>query len=248
MTYSVKLAGIEVGRAAISVGHPRKKRPTGRVLTLRGLGETNTFISTFVQSKEEVVTQVKLAGLLPLRSVTDRKTADKVKDRWMETTYHAPLVKQLTKNRGRTLRRDRRIQGPVFDPISALFAVRSLPLRSGSRFRLLILNGNSLHEVKAKVVRRERLYTKLGPRNALRIEGAGRRVFDDGVKPIPNKRPRRLWLWLSADAARVPLRLKGDTKLGAIDAEVTSHQPARSGLQVRVARGTRPPRPARRVD
>jgi hypothetical protein len=235
MTYSVKLAGIEVGRAAISVGRPQNKKKTGRVLTLRGLGETNTFISTFVQSKEEVVTKVKLAGLLPLRSVNDRKTADRKKDRWLETTYQNPVVKQLTKKKGRELRRNRRIVGPLFDPISALYAIRSMPLVKGTRVRLLILNGNSLYEVKAKVVGRERLYTKLGPKNALRIEGAGRRVFDDGIKPVPRKPIRMLTLWLTADATRVPLRLKGDTKLGTIDAEVTSHQSARSGLRVRIA-------------
>ena len=233
MTYSVKLAGVEAARAAISVGSPTSSKGR-RLLTLRGLAETVTFISTFVKMREEVITQVDLAGLLPLHSTADRQTGKRGKDRWMRTRFGDP-IHQLIRRKGRDLNRHRRIQAPLFDPISGLFAARSMPLTRARRLRLLILNGNSLYEVTVKVGGRERIYTRLGPRDAIRLDGVGRRVHDDGHRPIPGKQARRLSLWLSDDQARVPLKLRGDTDLGSIEASITSYQPPRSRLQVQVA-------------
>jgi len=233
LTYAVSLSGVQAGRAAISVGHPKQRK--GRsVLALRGLGETVPFIQTFADMREEVNTRIDLSGVLPLSSTTNRRTGKPDEDRWMRTNFDR-LVSQRIKKQGKRIDRKRRIPGPLHDPISALFALRSLRLRTGDRLRMLVLNGNSLYEVKLKVVGRERIYTKLGPRDAIRIDGLGRRVFDDGVRPVPGKKVRSVSLWLGVGAARLPLKLRGDTKLGPIVATVTSHSPPRSGLRVRVA-------------
>ena len=233
LTYAVSLSGVQAGRAAISVGHPKQRR--GRsVLALRGLGETVPFIQTFADMREEVNTRIDLSGVLPLSSTTDRRTGKQDEDRWIRTRFDAP-VSQRIKRQGRQLERKRRIPGPLHDPISALFALRSLRLKAGDRHRLLVLNGNSLYEVKLKVVGRERIYTKLGPRDTIRIDGLGRRVFDDGQRPVPGKKVRSVSLWLGVDSARLPFKLRGDTKLGPIVATVTSHHPPRRGLRVRVA-------------
>jgi hypothetical protein len=153
----------------------------------------------------------------------------------MQTRYGA-LVHQTIRAKSREVRRRRRIAGPVLDPISALFALRSLPLRRAQELSFVVLAGNSLYRVELEVMGRERVYTKLGPRDALKLQGRGRRILDNG-RPHPRKKKvRRVTLWLSADAARIPLRLRGDTKLGPLQANLSSYTRPARGLRVRPTR------------
>jgi hypothetical protein len=242
------LAGIEAGRAAISVG-----RAQDSTLKLRGLGETRPFVSTFAHMREELLTLVNLRGLIPISSTADRKAGPE-KTRWMQTEFPplhpgapeargrelGPVVRQEIRRRGATAKRNRRIAAPLFEPLTSLFVLRSLRLRPKTKTKLWVLNGNSLYQVETRVTRRERVYTKLGPRDAIRIDGVGRRIHDNG-RPVAGKKPRRVSLWLTADSARIPIRLRGDTDLGTIEAVITSYRPPKTGLKLRL------PRPAGRL-
>jgi len=157
----------------------------------------------------------------------------------MQTDF-GPMVHQEIRRRGATAKRSRRIAAPLFDPLTSLFMLRSLRLRPKTKTILWVLNGNSLYQVDIRVAGRERVYTKLGPRDAIRVDGVGRRIHDNG-KRVPGKKPRRVSLWLTDDSARIPIRLRGDTDLGIIEAVITSYRPPKTGLQLRL------PRPAGRL-
>ena len=218
---------------AIAVGRPTSKGKR-RALRIRGYGETNPFFSTFRRMREEIITMVDLAGLTPVSTVSDRKVPKK--DRRVETTFGKPVQQQI-KRPGRRYQRRRIISGTVFDGITALFTVRSLSLRPGSRrpIRMRILAGTSLYLLELRVKGKERLYTELGPRDTVRVEGFGRRINDQG-KVIKSKAPRRLVMWLSSDRRRVPLRMLGDTRFGPVVAHLSSYRPPRAGLRVRTHR------------
>jgi len=244
MTYTVRLAGVEGGRAAISVGRP-KRRNGRRTLQLRGLGETVPFISTFSKMSEEVVTTIDLAGMTPLLSKADRKGSGKGRNRNIESLYvpSSYEVGQVIKRRGRTARRTRHIKRPLHDGISALFALRSMSWPLGARRSLLVLAGNSLYRIELRAAAKERLYTKLGARDTVRLEGIARRIFDN-MQLIKRKRPRSLAIWLTADAAQIPVKVVGQTIIGPIEASISSYAPPRRRTRVRVARAPRlPPLP-----
>ena len=228
MTYSVMVAGVEAGRAALSVGRPRTRKGV-RTLSIRGFGETNPFISTFLRVKEELITLVNLAGLLPLRASSNRESSNK--QRKLATSFGSKQVLQKIERPGRTYQRRRIIAGPRFDPISTLYALRSVRLSRGARLRLRMLSGATLYRLELRVLGEERIYTTLGPRDALRVGGVALRITDHG-EVIKGKAPRKVSLWLSADRRRIPLRLVGDTKLGVVQADISSYRPPRSGLTV----------------
>jgi Protein of unknown function (DUF3108) len=241
MTYTVRLAGVEGGRAAISVGRPKQSKGR-RTLQLRGLGETVPFISTFSKMSEEVLTTIDLAGMTPLLSKADRKASGKRKDRYIETLYVPSSFKvaQQIKRRGRVARRTRRINRPLHDGISALYALRSLRWPLGASRTFLVLAGNSLYRVELRAAAKERLYTKLGARDTVRLDGIARRIFDN-MQLIKRKRPRSLSIWLTSDAARIPVKVVGQTLIGPIEASISSYVPPRRRTRVRVARAPRLP-------
>jgi len=94
-----------------------------------------------------------------------------------------------------------------------------------------LLSGGTLYRLDLKVLGRERIYTAMGAKNALKVGGVALRITDRG-EVIKRKAPRKVSLWLSADGRRVPLRLVGDTKLGVVQADISSYRPPRRGLTV----------------
>ena len=147
LTYSVKIAQVHAGRAALSVGQV-SSRQNSKSLYIRGLGETIPFISSFMRIKEDVVTLIDLAGLYPLQSTSDLTSG--AKSRFRKTAF-GPVIHHTTRRGQQTLHSQQRIAPPVFDPLSALFWLRSLPLRKGASFGLKVLSGTNLYQVQLLV-------------------------------------------------------------------------------------------------
>ncbi len=249
LTYRIRLLGIEIARAGISVGRPR-----GRQLQLRGRGETIPFVQLLVPLQEELVTRLDLDGMRPLRTTSRRREGDRrrkidtVHRRWTaDPRKRAALVEQTVTRTGEAAAtthrrrrpiapprtRRRRLAGPVVDPLTALQIVRSAPLSPKHVMRLYVLDGTALFEIELRLAGKDRLHTALGPRDCLRVEGVGHRIHDDGRR-IKGKRVRRGSIWLSANSGRVPVRLEGDTKFGFVNADITSYQAPRQGVVVRL--------------
>ena len=232
LTYRVSLAGVWGGRAAMSVGKVRGK---GRraTLSIRGLGETVPFISAIRYMREDLTTSVRLRDLAPLKQVADRKAPNR--DRVLKTTFGESIAQVLISD-GKSHGRTRNVapgRAPI-DAITALFALRSEPLKVGDAFTMRVVNGTSMMLVEARVTGLERIYIDGKGHNTVRVEGTGQKIRDDG-SPWPKRPPRRLAIWFSRDNARVPVRVEGDTALGKVVALITSYKAPRRGLQVGVA-------------
>ena len=234
MTFGVRVSGLEAGRVAMAVGRPRTSNGK-TTLRIRGKGETVPFISTFHRMKEEIITQLDLGGLLPVRTSSKRRVPDKQRD--VVTTFGSQILQAVQRPR-RKYKRRRRIREPCYDPISTLYLLRSMPLRKGRKLSFLMLSGTALHRIELQVQAKERVYSRVGPRDAWRISGVALRVTDSG-KRFKSRPARKTTIWISADRQRLPLMLVGETKLGLVEAEITSYRAPRAGLRVRVARLSR---------
>jgi len=236
MTYTVSIAGVSGGRVAMAVG---KRQRRGSSLNIRALGEAVPLIASFHRMWEELITRVDLSSLLPISSSSNREVGQK--KRRVKTSFGQPLmhngrqVKQDIVLNQKKLQRHRRMRRPCFDPLTALYALRSVPLKPGARMELEILAGMALWRVSLRVNKDpERIYTARGPRQAIRVDGVGHRIYDNG-RLMPKKVPRKVSLWFSTDPSRIPFRMQGETKLGLLQADLSTHHPGRSRLKVRVA-------------
>jgi hypothetical protein len=237
ITYRVAIAGLEGGRVAMSVGRPARR---GKTLRIRALGQTIPLISSIKRMQEELISLVNLVGLLPRHTTSDRIVGDE--SRVVETEFRRLVHQRVIKGHRRFQGR-RKIRGHRHDALSALFTLRSMRLRKGDRFKMRILAGTALWDVQVTVVGRERIYTRRGGRDTLRVDGVGRRILDDG-RLAPGFKQRKLSIWFSRDRRRVPLRLVGETKFGQVEGNLSSYRPPpRGGVRVRVAalRVERPP-------
>jgi hypothetical protein len=93
------------------------------------------------------------------------------------------------------------------DALSAIFVIRTLPLRQGLKVTMPVVNADDVYRVQLAVAARERVTTPLGELNAWKVTPT---VLDGGSHVLG----QGLVLWVSDDARRLPLRMQADMPVG----------------------------------
>lgn len=109
-----------------------------------------------------------------------------------------------------TMRKDVSVPARAQDALSALFALRAMTLTSGMTLRMPVCISDAVYYMSATVGTREDVKTGIGTQPALRINPV---MTDAAGKPVG----RKLSLWLSDDAKRIPLRLQADLAVGSFN-------------------------------
>jgi len=101
----------------------------------------------------------------------------------------------------------------VQDVISALYVIRTKNLRVGELVQFPINDGGRTYDVTVEIQAQEEVRTPAGTFQAFRLEP---KVFDGLFKS-----QGRLFVWVTADAARMPVQLKAKINIGTITAALT---------------------------
>ena len=96
----------------------------------------------------------------------------------------------------------------VQDALSALYALRAMPWKSGEAFSIPVSDSGKIYTVHVAVGESERVKTGLGTLSALQ---ASLRVVEEGVGPLD----RRMDLWVSDDSRRLPVKVQIDLPVGS---------------------------------
>ena len=99
---------------------------------------------------------------------------------------------------------------PVFDPIGAIYYLRSLPLTIGDEIHLTIFDGRRLRKIAITVSGIEQIKVPAGEFECLVLKPT----------PLDNKRLTSadgiLHLWLTDDRRRIPVRIEQKAGFGTI--------------------------------
>lgn len=101
----------------------------------------------------------------------------------------------------------------VQDVISALYVIRTKTLRVGELVQFPINDGGRTYDVTVEIQALEEVRTPAGTFQAFRLEP---KVFDGLFKS-----KGRLFVWVTSDAARMPVQLKAKINIGTITATLT---------------------------
>jgi hypothetical protein len=107
-----------------------------------------------------------------------------------------------------TERREFSIPPGVQDVLSAVYAIRTMPLTPGDRTPMAISNDGTTYKLRFEIARPERLRTAFGDQNAWKLSP----IAEDAKNPLIG---RNLSIWLTDDARRLPVKLQGDLPVGA---------------------------------
>jgi hypothetical protein len=162
-------------------------------------------------------------SFLQTKDLCSRKITKKIQEgrRHRETTVTFDSKTRLARMEDRDLNRpdlppkltESSVPPCVQDVISALYAIRTKNLRVGELVRFPINDGGRTYDVTVEIQALEEVRTPAGTFQAFRLEP---KVFDGLFKS-----KGRLFVWLTADAARVPVQLKAKINIGTITAALT---------------------------
>lgn len=118
------------------------------------------------------------------------------------------------------MRAPRRIASEIgdemYDMISAIYAVRLLPLAVGKRFEFSVSDSGLVYKVPFNITARELQNTVNGKVFCFRVEpqifGPGRLIDQKG----------KMVIWMTDDARHLPVRAKVDTSYGTVDIKLKS--------------------------
>jgi Protein of unknown function (DUF3108) len=234
LAYRLSLLGVEVGEYVVEL--ERKGPQVQVVAATRATG----LAAMLGQVRVELISLLDGATGLPVRISTREERGGEV-GRW-NVEVGAPLqaveqavgdlaspaahqvTLQVQRDEGAATAEAQRVRGALWDVNSAMMALRLVDGGAGSAWTFEALRTTMVWRVSVEVSGRVMLAGALGKLPALRLDGNARQLRRDGE---PGDEPlRRFSLWISADAARVPLRLQASTSYGDVLMELVEYAPA----------------------
>ena len=107
-----------------------------------------------------------------------------------------------------------------FDPLSMLFLFRTKPLAVGYEFAAPVTDGEKAVVGKARVVKRETITVRAGEFDTFLVEPEVKEI--GGVfRKSPDA---TLQVWITADARRIPVRVKSKVIVGSFSMELTGYE------------------------
>jgi hypothetical protein len=100
------------------------------------------------------------------------------------------------------------------DPLGALFVLRAIPLKQGEKITMPICDGGVSYKVTVQA----------GPTESIKAAGATVQAQRLTLTPPPEAGARALQLWLSTDAARVPVKMSAQLPVGAFVLTLSSRK------------------------
>ncbi|MBI4801133.1 MAG: DUF3108 domain-containing protein [Elusimicrobia bacterium] len=113
---------------------------------------------------------------------------------------------------------DGTLEGPVNDVLSALYLVRTMEIRPGSRQDITV-NTKRNWNMNVKFRKRGKESTAYGKFKCILAEP---QLGDDGL--FVAKKGKKMLVWLTDDALRLPLILKADIFLGSVTAKLVKRR------------------------
>jgi hypothetical protein len=165
------------------------------------------------------------ASLLGSRRWTAARWKD---DQTITDVVDQPRPGQINLERHRSGRAAERqaasLPQPTFDPIGFILRLRIAPPAPGQTQVLQLLEGRALWRATLTTAGTQPLPDSAAGTIALRIDGHLDPIFYDGRNDDSDRPHRTFTLWLSNDAARVPLRLSVPVGVGEVVVELVDVQ------------------------
>ena len=119
-----------------------------------------------------------------------------------QSTRHAKYEVQTATH----VEKDLALPGFTQDSLSALYVLRSIPMKTGDKFNMPVTDAGDVYKVQMQVIGTESLQTPLGTINALKIVPV--------ITAAKGEPPRGIAIWISDDPRRLPLKIEAQLAVG----------------------------------
>ena len=215
-TYKVSYLGVNTGNINISV---KENSLIGEKETyhVHARVKTASYYSYLYEVDDICDSYIDIETKRPLKfSLIQRESAQDIDDlqlfdfdEFKVFTFYKRTTKEKTKKK-------KNVQPTPYyyqDPLSVLFFMRGLPMNIGKYYDIPILNKGKAEILRAKVARKQTIDTKLGKKEAFRVEINSKH---EG-KTIKGG---KMLFWFTTDESRTFLKFEAKIKIGRITGEI----------------------------
>ena len=213
LTYDVSWSTyLTAGSATIRVAE-RKPSYGSVAYYLVAEGRPTPLVSKLYSLYYKVDSLLDAYSLLPQRGSVYSQEGKRTR---MKTTLFAHAKRQADYQvETRTLVKKTVAISPVAqDPLGALFVLRSIPLKQGEKITMPICDGGVSYKVTIQA----------GPTESISAAGTTIQAQRLTLTPPPEAGARAVQLWLSTDAARVPVKMSAQLPVGAFVLTLSSRK------------------------
>ncbi|MGE0826693.1 MAG: DUF3108 domain-containing protein [Candidatus Binatia bacterium] len=200
----------------------RRERQADGIEAFRFIGQarTNELIDVLYKRRDSAEAVFGLRDYLP---GSFRLLSREGSRRREYTVRYDPDTKTLrgsAKKRKRTSEQSL-VATNVYDPVSALYLLRSRELVPGKPIAVTLFTGKGRYRFVAQVVKRETVLVNNQEHQALRLRP---QIFSLDKNLAKNILPEETNFWVSADALHTPLKLESATTWGWITVELKKYE------------------------
>jgi len=150
-------------------------------------------------------TLIDVYSLLPQRGslyVQEGKRHRMKTTTFNQATRHAKYEVQSSTH----VEKDLTLPGFTQDALSALYVLRSIPMKTGDKFNMPVTDAGDVYKVQMQVGAGESVKTPLGTMNALKVVPV--------ITTAKGPGPSGIAIWLSDDPRRLPLKIEAQLAVG----------------------------------
>ncbi len=209
LEYDLKWIGIPGGTAVLSI----KKSDDKFIIKSRAL--SNSFVSAFYKVDDRIKCIVDGANGDYGHSINYHiKLREGRHRRNKEVIFNQKEKKVVYIDHRKGKRREYEISANAYDPLSGFFSVRKKDLVVGKNVTVKIFDSKKMWDVKVDVLRREKVEVDAGTFDAIVVRP---NMKSEGVF----NRKGDIFIWLTDDERKVPVKVALEALVGYVTAELT---------------------------
>ena len=220
--YQVAWQGIPVGSASIRIG--TTYRDGKKMLDVEATARSGGIVSLFYRLEHRSESIFSAQELKPVTFVSQQTENSRFTNLLINFAPDGAINARVTKGRLNSAGKSEEVSfrsNATFDPISAAFLARSLPLNPAEDASFDVFNGSDRYLISLHVVGREKITVSGKEYEAIKIEPSVKKLTDTEGE----KRLRKAQLWVAADGSRDVLKLESEVRLGSVSAKLVRFVP-----------------------
>src|SRR5215475_8960202 len=217
--YRVSWQGISVGSASVRIGTTQRdgKKMLDVAATACSAGVVGLFYKLRHRS-ESIFSAHELKPVEFLSQQTENSKFTNVTIKFSpDGLIDAKINKGRLNSRGQFDEVSFQSENATFDPISAAFLARSLPVDTSEDLSFDVFNGRDRYLISFHVVGREKIKLAGKEYDAFKVEPSVRKLTDSEGE----KRLRKAYIWVTTDRSREILKLESKVAIGSVSAQLT---------------------------
>lgn len=221
--YQIAWQGVPVGSASIRIG--TTYRGGKKMLDVEGTARSTKVVGVFYELRHRSESIFSAQDLKPVEFFSQQTENSRFTN--IDVTFspdgliRSKIVKGKVNSPGKAEEVVFKSENATFDPITAAFLARSLPINPAEDLSFDIFNGQHRYLISFHVVGREKINVAGKDYDAFKVEPRVKKLTDTQGE----KRLRKAYLWVSADGSREVLKLESEVFFGSVSAKLVRFVP-----------------------